>query len=173
MAAARTGIPKARPGLRLSNCGSFERRARAPCAFEFVRVRRRQRQPSTAEVVVSRIFICGLGAVSPAGWGVPSLRAALEADLPLPTEAMAGPARPRPLRARAVPVPSTRPAFLAHPRLRRTSPITHYAAAAAVEAFGSFGAGNPTAGSPVPRRLGLICCFQSGCVQYSCRFFEE
>jgi hypothetical protein len=67
-----------------------------------------------------------------------------------------------------VPPPPTRPAFFAHPRLRRTSPITQYAAAAASEALARLQA-KPDPG----RRLGLIACFQSGCVQYSCRFFEE
>jgi hypothetical protein len=72
------------------------------------------------------------------------------------------------LRARLVPAPATRPGFLAHPRLRRTSPITHYAAAAALDA---------TAGLRSLRaekiRLGLVVCQQAGCVNYSCRFFDE
>jgi hypothetical protein len=73
-----------------------------------------------------------------------------------------------PLQARPVPSPATRPEFLAHPRLRRTSPITHYAAAAALEAVAGLRAkhdGNC--------RLGLVVCLQSGCVNYSCRFYDE
>ncbi len=58
--------------------------------------------------------------------------------------------------------------FPGHPRLRRTSPITHHAAAAALEAIEP--ALQKTGDSA---RIGLACCFQSGCVQYSCRFFEE
>lgn len=113
------------------------------------------------------IYICGLGSVSPAGWDLASLRAALAAEAALPIQAIARAGRTTPLRTRAVPPPPARPAFLAHPRLRRTSPITHYAAAAALEALGPLRSQTPS------RRLGLICCFQSGCVQYSCRFFEE
>jgi len=58
--------------------------------------------------------------------------------------------------------------FLAHPRLRRTSPITHYAAAAALEAVASV---RPN--SDKGRPLGVIVCLQSGCVQFSYRFFDE
>jgi 3-oxoacyl-(acyl-carrier-protein) synthase len=62
-----------------------------------------------------------------------------------------------------------RPEFLAHPRLRRTSPITHYAAAAALEAVAALRA------NPVTKnyRLGIVACMQTGCVQYSCRFYDE
>jgi hypothetical protein len=52
--------------------------------------------------------------------------------------------------------------------LRRTSPITHYAAAATVEALSRL----RTNDAP-HRQLGVIVCLQSGCVQYSCRFFDE
>jgi 3-Oxoacyl-[acyl-carrier-protein (ACP)] synthase III len=117
---------------------------------------------------MSGIYVGGLGAVSPAGWTVPELRAALDGNVPLPTTTLAGAGNNKPLQTRLVPPPVARPGFLTHPRLRRASPITHYAAAAALEAL-----------SPLRTRLppnahtGLICCFQSGCVQYSCRFFEE
>jgi 3-oxoacyl-(acyl-carrier-protein) synthase len=117
---------------------------------------------------MSRVFICGLGAVSPAGWSVEALRGALQSEAPLPVQVVARPGRAKPLRARVVPPPPARPVFLAHPRLRRTSPITHYAAAAGLEALAPWQALHPG-----PARIGLICCFQSGCVQYSCRFFEE
>ena len=60
-----------------------------------------------------------------------------------------------------------RPAFLAHPRLRRTSPITQYAAAAALEAAG------PQLSAMPQTRFGLIFCLQSGPVQYATRFFGE
>jgi hypothetical protein len=69
---------------------------------------------------------------------------------------------------RPVPTPPIRPAFLAHPRLRRTSPITHYAAAAALEALQAIPRDPPS-----QPRIGIIVCLQSGCVQYSFRFFEE
>ena len=113
---------------------------------------------------MSRILVSGLGAVSPAGWNLAAFRQAIEASHPLPIVPLARPGWDKPLRTRPVPPPATRPAFLAHPRLRRSSPITHYAASAALEAL---------AGRDMPKRVGLIFCLQSGCVQYSYRFFEE
>jgi len=72
------------------------------------------------------------------------------------------------LQARLVPSPAVRPGFLSHPRLRRTSPITHYSAAAALEAMGQLRATRPP-----EEPLGLVVCLQSGCVHYSCRFYDE
>ncbi len=118
---------------------------------------------------MNRIFVAGLGAVSPAGWNVAALRDALDKNKPLPTQPMARPGWETPLPARLVPNPSVRPGFLAHPRLRRTSPITHYAAAAALEALAGLRA-DPGAKDC---RLGIVVCLQSGCVQYSCRFYDE
>ncbi len=117
---------------------------------------------------MSRVFVSGLGAVSPAGWGVPALRAALQAGQPLPIRPIERPGWDKPLLARMVPDPSPRPAFIAHPRFRRASPLTHYVAAAALEALGH-DSQDPTH----PRRVGLIICLQSGCVQYSYRFYKE
>jgi len=115
---------------------------------------------------VNRIFVRGLGAVSPAGWGVPALREALRRGEPLPLRVLERPTWPKPLLVREVPAPTSRPAFLAHPRLRRSTVIGQYAAGAAVEAIGA-------AGMVAGARVGLVVCLQSGCVQYSCRFFEE
>jgi hypothetical protein len=118
---------------------------------------------------MNKIFIAGLGVVSPAGWNVAALRGALDQGEPLAIQSLERPGWEHPLQARLVPLPSVRPGFLAHPRLRRSSPITHYAAAAALEAM----AGLQT--SPVAKncRLGMVVCLQSGCVQYSCRFYDE
>jgi 3-oxoacyl-(acyl-carrier-protein) synthase len=118
---------------------------------------------------MSKIFVTGLGAVSPAGWNVTALIAALEKGEPLPTQPVARPGWEKTLQARLVPPPATRLEFLAHPRLRRSSPITHYAAAAALEALAGLRA-HPAAKN---LRLGVIACLQSGCVQYSCRFYDE
>lgn len=118
---------------------------------------------------MNRIFVAGLGAVSPAGWNVAALRDALDKGEPLPVQAMTRPGWDKPLHARLVPNPPVRPEFLAHPRLRRTSPITHYTAAAALEAAAGLRA-NPDAKNC---RLGIVVCLQSGCVQYSCRFYDE
>ncbi len=117
---------------------------------------------------MSRIFIAGMGAVSPAGWNVAALREALNKGEPLPAQSMARPGWEKPLRARLVPNPAVRPEFLAHPRLRRTSPITHYVVSAALEAMAQL-----RANLGLKYRLGLVVCLQSGCVNYSCRFFDE
>ncbi|HTV40547.1 MAG TPA: hypothetical protein VMF08_08230 [Candidatus Sulfotelmatobacter sp.] len=116
---------------------------------------------------MSRIFVAGLGAVSPAGWTVTSMRDALEIGKPLPVQ-MLDSRNGKPLAARLVPVPPTKPEFLAHPRLRRTSAITHYTASVALEAMAGI---RPAC--PKDARLGLIVCLQSGCVQYSSRFYDE
>jgi hypothetical protein len=116
---------------------------------------------------MSRVFVYGLGAVSPAGWGVAALREALSRGRPLPIQPLARPGWEQPLRLRPVPPPAIRPAFLAEPRLRRASPLSQYVAATALEATARFRENNSH------RRLGIIVCLQSGCVQYSYRFFEE
>jgi 3-oxoacyl-[acyl-carrier-protein] synthase II len=118
---------------------------------------------------MSRIFVAGLGAVSPAGWNVAALRDALKKGKPLPTQPLERPGWDKPLPARLVPNPTARLEFLAHPRLRRTSPITHYTAAAALEAV----AGLRTNPGTKNWRFGIVVCLQSGCVQYSCRFYDE
>jgi 3-oxoacyl-(acyl-carrier-protein) synthase len=116
---------------------------------------------------MSRVFVCGLGAVSPAGWGVAALREALDRGTPLPSQPLDRPGWDKPLRVRPVPPPAVRPAFLAEPRLRRASPISQYVAAAALEAAARLRENNQRP------RFGIVLCLQSGCVQYSYRFFEE
>jgi hypothetical protein len=118
---------------------------------------------------VSRIFVHGLGAVSPAGWGVPALRSSLENEKPLPEQSLARPGWDKPLPVRAVPPPPVRPAFLAHPRLRRASPMTHYAVGAALEALGQDAALIRSGGL----RLGMVTCTLTGGISYSRRFYEE
>ena len=114
------------------------------------------------------ISITGLGAVSPAGWGVKPLRVALAGNAPLPPADLARPGWEKPLRVRSVPASSTKLAALAHPRLRRVSPITRFAVASAMEAIGGE-VGNISQ----PHRLGVIFCVMSGCVNYSRRFYDE
>jgi hypothetical protein len=115
---------------------------------------------------VSKILVSGYGAVSPAGWSAAELQKVLAAGKSLPIQLLERPGWEKPLRARAVPAPAVRPAFLAHPRLRRSSPITHYAAGALLEALARL---KPDSS----RRVGLVVCLQSGCVQYTHRFFAE
>ncbi len=117
---------------------------------------------------MSWIGVAGIGAVSPAGWGVPALRAALEKGDPLPGKAMTRPGGSEIARVRPVPELRPLPAWSRHPRLRRASAITEYALGALLEARSMAGEpGNRTS------RLGLIVCLSCGCVQYTERFFGE
>jgi len=118
---------------------------------------------------VKQIFACGLGAVSPAGWGVSRLQAALAKGDPLPVQNLVRPGGKNPLRIRQVPLPETRPECFAHPRLRRASAITLHAVTAALEALGEEVV--PIQSGAV--RLGIIFCTMAGNVAYSRRFFEE
>jgi 3-oxoacyl-(acyl-carrier-protein) synthase len=117
---------------------------------------------------MNRTFVAGIGAVSPAGWSAAALCEALKEGQPLAIQTVQRPGWEKSLRARLVPNPAARPPFLAHPRLRRASPITHYAAAAALQAVAGLRASRDGAS-----RLGLVCCLQAGCVIYSRRFFDE
>ncbi len=118
---------------------------------------------------MSRVLVRGMGAVSPAGWGVPALRDALEKDVPIATQPLARPGWERPLSVRAVPPCAARAGFLSLPRLRRTGILTHHAVAAAFEAIGE-DAGKVQAGQ---LRLGIVVCLMAGNVTYSRRFYEE
>jgi 3-oxoacyl-(acyl-carrier-protein) synthase len=131
---------------------------------------------------VSEICVCGYGAVSPAGWGVPSLSEALARGEPLPTSQLPRPSWSGALQVRTVPPPSPRPDFLGHPRLRRSSPIAQYAVAAGLEAVrGANGEGRGSGGKtplgltldPRPSTLGVVLCVMSGCVSYCRRFYDE
>ena len=115
------------------------------------------------------IAVSGIGVVSPAGWGMEALRAVLREKKKLPSETLERPGWADPLQVLRVPRPANRPAFLAHARLRRTSPITQYAIAAAMEALGPDAIGsNVKIG-----RVGVVLCVMSGCVNYSRRFYDE
>ena len=117
---------------------------------------------------MSNIFICGTGVVSPAGWGMQSFREAIARAEGLPTKELPRPGH-TPLHVRQVPPPNPRPTFLAHARLRRTSPIAHYAVSASLEALGADVA-KVASGA---LRLGIIYCALTGCVNYSRRFYDE
>lgn len=117
---------------------------------------------------MSDIFICGIGAVSPGGWGMKAFREALARGEGISTKELPRPGD-QPLPVRQVPPASPRPTFLAHARLRRTSPIAHYSVSAALEALGS-DAAKVSSGA---LRLGIIYCALTGCVNYSRRFYDE
>ena len=106
---------------------------------------------------MSGIYISGLGAVSPAGWNVAALRDALAKESLLPWTEITLTPRNRPVQVMRVPSPNPRPPFLAHSRLRRTSAITQFAVAAAVEALGP----RETAST---QNIAVIVCVFSGCV---------
>jgi 3-oxoacyl-(acyl-carrier-protein) synthase len=118
---------------------------------------------------MSRVFIHGAGAVSPAGWGVPALAAALKDGAPLPTQPLARPGWNHSLNLRAVPPPPGRPPFLAHPRLRRAGVMAQHTVAAALEALG----GDVPQVQSGGLRLGVVVCMMAGGVTYSRRFYEE
>ncbi len=115
------------------------------------------------------VFVHGIGAVSPAGWGVPALRAALKSGQPLPRKELSRPGRSQPLSVRTVPAPVPRPGFLSNPRLRRSSAISQYAAGAVIEALG----GDAACAEAGVARLGIVLCVMHGCVAYSRRFYDE
>ena len=115
------------------------------------------------------IVIQGLGAVSPAGWGVPPLAHAIAHRPSLPIATVPGPTPNRTYTLRKVPAPPSRPAFLSQPRLRRSSVISHFTLAAALEALGSPSPPHPSPAS----RVGIVFCTMTGSVIYSRRFYEE
>lgn len=114
------------------------------------------------------IEAAGIGAVSPAGWGVSAMREALDGDVQLPLNYVTRPGWQKPMHLRSVPPSAAKLACLTHPRLRRSSPMTRFATAAALEAMGL--ATLPTHSHD---RLGIILCVMTGCVNYSRRFYDE
>ena len=110
------------------------------------------------------LTIAGEGAVSACGWGMAALLDAMRHGV-VPPVAEAGS-----LRVRRVPPPAARPAWLAHPRLRRTSPVAQFATAAALEALGPERAAAAAAGR---LQAGIVFTLMNGCVNYSGRFFDE
>jgi 3-oxoacyl-(acyl-carrier-protein) synthase len=117
------------------------------------------------------IRITGTGAVSPAGWGVPALMAALDSGTrpalsELRRERRNGP----PVLTPVMRVPAAAPTLPKSPRLRRVSPISKFAVAAAIEALGPERVAKAASGE---LRLGVVCALMNGCVNYSNRFFGE
>ena len=116
-----------------------------------------------------RIFVHGIGAVTPMGWGMPSFRTALQNGHPPEKSVFERPKTSAPLVGYRVPPSPTRPAFLGHPRLRRSGAISHFVVAAALEALGC----PPLQSSPPRTQVGIITCLTNGCVQYSSRLYNE
>lgn len=119
---------------------------------------------------MSRVFVQGIGAVSPAGWGVAPLCEALNRNHPLPAKTLSRPGWQTPLRVRVVPPPPGRVDILEHPRLRRAGAMSRHVVSAALEALGVEDLMLLRAGK---LRLGVIVCTMAGCVTYSRKFYEE
>jgi hypothetical protein len=103
---------------------------------------------------------------------MPPFREVLARGEPLPLKELARPGWTQKLNIRPVPPPSPRPVFAAHARLRRTSPIAQYVAAAGLEALGE-DAPKVGSGAAIAPRLGIILCVMCGCVNYTRRFYDE
>ena len=114
------------------------------------------------------LHITGVGAVSPAGWSAPELQRAVRGGEPLPVTSCARPKGERPWECRVRTVPPAPPEKqVRHPRFRRVSAISRYAAAACLEALKDAGFDTP------PPRLGILFVMMNGCVNYTGRFYQE
>lgn len=116
------------------------------------------------------ICIRGVGAVSSAGWSAAAMHEAVRAGIPLPSKPCARPGDVRNWPCESRFAPASPPEKIArHPRLRRSSAITRYSVAAALEALADAGH-NPAAPPP---GLGILFVMMNGCVNYTGRFFHE
>lgn len=118
---------------------------------------------------MSRIIISGVGAVSPAGWSAAELCQAVNRGVPLATSLVDRPGRSAGYVVRRVPANPPGAPWLRHPRFRRVSAISKFAAAAASEALGE----DAAAVAAGTLRLGIVYCVLAGCVNYSSRFYQE
>ncbi len=116
------------------------------------------------------ISITGIGAVSPAGWGVDALLNAIKVNEPTKTVPLERASAGGKISTQVRRVPSEGANIPKAPRLRRASPISKFAAAAAVEALGEARLAEIAAGN---LKVGVIFTMINGCVNYSNRFFGE
>lgn len=118
---------------------------------------------------MSRVIVAGMGAVSPGGWGVESLCAAIDSGANIATTRLERPGWDG-INVNAVPVASKEiTSRFRHPRLRRGSAISRYGVFAALEAL-------ENASAIIDResaRIGVVFCTTSGCVTYCRRFYQE
>lgn len=116
------------------------------------------------------ISITGSGAVSAAGWGVAAMMKALAAGGKIAPSLLERSLHENLIQTPVLRVPmegATTPKFA---RLRRSSPISRFAAAALAEALGEERLADIAAGN---RRVGVIFTMTNGCVNYSNRFLSE
>ncbi|MEK7948924.1 hypothetical protein [Luteolibacter soli] len=117
------------------------------------------------------IRITGTGAVSSAGWGVPAMMEALDSGArPELSELVRERKQGEPVSTPVLRVPAAPSTLPKSPRLRRVSPVSKFAAAAAMEALGAERVAKAASGEI---RLGVVCALFNGCVNYSNRFFGE
>ncbi len=118
------------------------------------------------------IGITGIGAVTPAGWGLPEMLDCLSDEQPLESSTFHVNGIEKPYRHRPVPKPDNLQPLFRAPRLRRASVVSRYLAAAAFEALE--GRGRPLESSYQEGfRLGVVVSCYTGCVNYSQRFYGE
>lgn len=116
------------------------------------------------------IAITGTGAVSPAGWGVAALMQAILSGKKITPSILERVSGETAIHTPVLRVPAERATAPKFARLRRTSPISKFAAAAAAEALGAARLDRIAAGK---LRVGVIFTLTNGCVNYSNRFFGE
>ncbi len=116
------------------------------------------------------IAITGTGAVSAAGWGSKVLLSAISEGIPIEPGFIERKLGEIHLKTAVRKVPGPAPASLKSARFRRSSPISKFAAAAALEAVGTERLEAIAAGR---LRTGVIFTLINGCVNYSNRFFGE
>ncbi|MDB6056709.1 MAG: kas 1 [Verrucomicrobiales bacterium] len=116
---------------------------------------------------MKRVFVNGIGAVSPVGWTVEAIRNALNNGQVPANACVQRPGWAQPLACRRVPPPNPAPAIFANARLRRSTPITTFAASATLQAIADAKA------DPKTERIGIVLCVLAGCVQFTRRFYHE
>jgi 3-oxoacyl-(acyl-carrier-protein) synthase len=116
------------------------------------------------------LAITGTGAVTPAGWGVNAMMAALASGERIAPSQLERPRGNSKVATPVLRVPAEGANTPKFPRLRRTSPISKFAAAAAIEALGAVRLAEIAAGR---LRVGVVFTLTNGCVNYSNRFFGE
>lgn len=115
------------------------------------------------------LSITGTGAVTAAGWGVEAMISALSSGQTIAPTLLERAIGEEKITTPVLRVPMDGATTPKHPRLRRTSPISKFAAAAAMEALGA----ERLARIPNGLRVGVIFSLTNGCVNYSNRFFGE
>lgn len=115
------------------------------------------------------LAITGTGAVSPAGWGAGLLMEALRCGTMPAAGLLERASGEHAVSTTVLRVPPDNGCVPKAARLRRTSPISKFAAAAAMEALGETRLRQTSEGL----RVGVILTLTNGCVNYSNRFFGE